>query len=151
MPQLQSSQFEITDYTEDRFEGNINVTEGNNLIFTSLAYDQGWKVYIDGERVETIKLIEGTVGFYAPEGQHTLEMKYRPDCLILGVAIQIVGLAAFALIWVLDSVKRKKLVAAGHQVYEIPAIIDITPDETAFEEAAEVTEETEATPEEKGE
>ncbi len=157
MPLLQTSQFEISDFTESRFEGKINIAEGDNLVFTSLAYDEGWKVYVDGERVETMKLIEGTVGFYAPDGEHTLEMKYRPDCLYLGIALQIVGLAAFAVIWVLEALQRKKLVAAGHPVYEIPVIVcegeqtEIAPDEAAFDEAAKEITTTEETPEEKGE
>lgn len=137
MPILAESQFEITDYTESKFEGNINVNAGDELIFTSLAYDKGWKIFVDGESVETVKLIGGTVGFECPEGQHDLLIKYRPDEMYIGITISIAGVIAFAAVWVLEAFWRKKQIAGGREVY-LPIYTDyenVAPDTSAFEEA----------------
>ncbi len=165
MPRLQTSRFNIQDYTESYFEGTINIAEDDNVVFTSIAYDEGWKIYLDGQEIDTFKLIDGTIGFYAEEGEHTLVMKYRPDCLYIGIALQISGIVMFALIWIFEALHRRELIRIGHPVYEISEHCDTgsepVPDETAFdaaeEEKTKITVaqqaeiETEETPEEKGE
>ena len=63
-------------------------------------------------------------------------MKYRPNCLYIGVALQISGLVMFALIWIFEAIRRRDLVKAGHPVYcpVSETIPECLPDETAFEE-----------------
>ena len=144
MSELGDSQFNIEKYTESYFEGTIDMSEGDSLVFTSIAYDEGWKVMLDGKEVETVKLIDGTVGFKAEPGSHTLVMKYRPDCLYLGVALQIVGIILFAAVWVLEVIWRKKQLAAGANIY-VPSDVSCepcVPDAAAFEEIQEEKEET---------
>ncbi len=135
MPTLAESAFEIDRYNDDFFSGSINIADGDELVFTSIPYDKGWKIYTDGERIDTVKLIDGTVGFTLSEGEHSLVMKYRPDCLYIGLAVSAAGLAAFAAAWIVSERLRSKKLAAGHPVY-CPAETggDICPPElTAFE------------------
>lgn len=121
MPALRDSSFMIHEYNDDRFEGTINVKKGDTLIYTSIPYDEGWKVYADGERVEKLtKLIDGTIGFELPVGEHTLEMKYRPDCLYLGIFISVIGGLSFAVAWFMTELFRKKAIDRGVSVYVIP-------------------------------
>ena len=75
-------------------------------------------------------------------------MKYRPDVLYVGIGIQIVGVILFAAVWVLDSLSRKKRLAAGEEIFtpvDINAPEVCLPDETAFE-TAEASEENEEAP-----
>ncbi len=153
MPQLGESQFKIDSYTESKFEGTINMTGDDSLVFTSIAYDEGWKVYLDGEEVELIKLIGGTIGFYAPAGEHELTMKYRPDCLTLGLALSALGLVLFIGAWIVDHYMRRAHIKAGREIYvpviaeeEIPTQLEIF-DEAALDAELEIAPET--TPEQK--
>ena len=139
MPLLAGSQFEIDNYTESKFEGTINIKDGNELVFTSIAYDEGWQVYVDGEKVEKVKLIGGTIGFDCPEGQHDLVLKYRPTCMYIGIAISVAGFVAFVLLWIIEGLWRKEQLQAGRDVY-CPIYTDyesFSPDETAYSEALE--------------
>ena len=135
MPLLSESGYDIEKHTESSFSGKINVSEGDELIFTTIAYDEGWKIYVDGKKVEPVKVIGGLLAFKAEAGEHTLKMKYRPDCLTLGIILQVIGIAAFAAVWVVDSLQRKKLIALGREIYFIPDINDdpCTPDEACFD------------------
>ena len=45
---------EVTKYNDTLIEGNVDVKK-NNLMFTSIAYDEGWKVLVDGKEVKTKK------------------------------------------------------------------------------------------------
>lgn len=141
MPELLSSSYMIHEYTDDHFEGTIDVKKGDELIYTSIPYDEGWKVYADGERVEIQKLINGVVGFSLEEGEHTLELKYRPDCLYLGIFISILGGISFAAAWLLTEYLRDYKLKNGWSVYSVPYRGDVReddipalPDPEAFEE-----------------
>ena len=143
-PLLSESPFMIHEYSDDRFEGTLNVKKGDELIYTSIPYDEGWKVYVDGKRVEIEKLIDGVIGFETCAGEHHLEMKYRPDCLYLGTFVSIAGLVAFCAIWFCDEYMRKKRLSEGTPVYVIPSLGDTKlddipelPDPDAFEGAVE--------------
>ncbi len=121
MPRLSESQFNIEKYTESKFEGKINMTGDDSLVFTSIAYDEGWKIYIDGKPVEPVKLLGGTIGFYAPSGEHDLVMKYRPDCLYLGIFLSTVGTLLFASIWISEYFYRKTQIKNGREIYSLEA------------------------------
>ena len=138
MPPLSESTFEIETFKDDCFKGSINISHGDNLVFTSIPYDEGWEIYADGERVEIIKLIDGTVGFMLDSGEHSLVMKYRPNCLYIGLSVTALGLAAFAAAWVVTEQLRKRKLAAGHPVYcPEAADSDICPPEISVFESAE--------------
>ncbi|MCD7748387.1 MAG: YfhO family protein [Firmicutes bacterium] len=52
--ELSESLFEIEEYTADSFTGTITVAEGDELIYTSIPYDEGWVITVDGVEVQPI-------------------------------------------------------------------------------------------------
>lgn len=144
LPTLSESSYMIHEFSDDHFEGTITVQKGDELIYTSIPYDEGWKIYCDGERVDIQKLIGGTIGFELSEGEHTLEMKYRPDCLYLGVFISVLGGLSFAAAWFLTEYLRHKRLLEGVPVYCVPDRGDtknddlpVIPDPEAFDDDTE--------------
>ncbi len=127
MPRLAESGYNITSHTDTSFEGTINVKEGDELIFTTIAYDEGWQIYLDGETVDTVKALGGLIAFYAEPGEHTLEMKYCPDVLVLGVIINVCGVVIFAGVWAIDAILRKRYTEAGREVYCPEVEIELIP------------------------
>lgn len=117
MPLLGENQYQIESYREDSFTGTITVTENKNLVFTSIPYDEGWNIYANGEKITPVKLLDGVIGFYLDPGEYTLELKYWPSCLSIGLIGSVVGLCAFAAAWVLSEQYRKRKLAAGYPVY----------------------------------
>jgi uncharacterized membrane protein YfhO len=86
----------ITEFEDDYIEGTINVPEGQTLLFTSITFDEGWIVKVDGEEKELIKTNDGFIAVEIEEGTHNVTFKYRPKCYVYGSAISIFGLFAFA-------------------------------------------------------
>ena len=113
MQRLNASPYEITASTEDTFIGTIHVNEGQELIYTSIPYDAGWVVKIDGAIVETEEIVGALMGFRTTPGNHTLEMEYRPRCVTYGTWISLCGLTAFASIclgeWLWNKRKQKSV------------------------------------------
>ena len=108
MKRLNASRYEIQTSTEDSFIGVIRVEEGQELIYTSIPYDEGWQVKIDGAVVETEEIVSALIGFRTTPGEHTLEMEYRPDCVTYGTYISLFGISLFAIICVVDWIVNKK-------------------------------------------
>ncbi len=106
--ELSSSQFVIDEYTEDSFEGSIDVAVGDELIYTTIPYDTGWEIKVDGEEVDLIETLGATISFYAEPGTHTLTLEYRPDCVIYGRLISLFGLVIFIGVCVIDYVIRRR-------------------------------------------
>ena len=111
--QLKSNpQFEITEYTERNLKGNIKTEKEAQTIQTTIPYDEGWKVYVDGKEVEIYKTFDALIAFdIDTAGEHTLELKYSPKIYKVGITISVIGLIAFIAICAVDFVilrRRKK-------------------------------------------
>ena len=78
---LKKNQIEYTKYKDNIIEGTINV-EKNQLIFTSIPYDTNWKISIDGERVNAIRILDSLIGIEVRPGKHKIKMEYKSNFLI---------------------------------------------------------------------
>ena len=105
MSRLGQNQFKIEEYTEHSFEGTYTASRADELVLTTLAYDNGWKVWVDGERVETTKalgaLMAFRVGGEAGE-EHDIRMVYAPRSFIVGMIVSIISILLFIALIILD-------------------------------------------------
>lgn len=114
-------QFNISsdESTEDHLVGTISTSNEEQTILTTIPYDKGWNVYVDGERVETYETLGALMAFDIDEdGDHTLEMKYWPREYTLGLIVSIFGIIAFVAICTADFVLKKTLLKNRLKVYE---------------------------------
>ena len=96
----------IEEYGNDYVKGTIDLPAGQELIFTTIPYDEGWKVYIDGEEVETVKVLDSLLAVPSTEGYHEISFVYRPDCAVYGGILSVIGILAFVLLVVWSRVRR---------------------------------------------
>ncbi len=105
MTRLSKNQFQITDYTESSFAGTYRASRKNDLVLTTIAYDNGWEVYVDGERVESEKAFGALLAFHVggDAGEvHQIELVYRPRAVHFGLIVTLVSLLLFIALLVLD-------------------------------------------------
>lgn len=91
----------VEKHSDTKITGTLTA-EDNMTVFTTIPYDEGWKIYVDGKRVNTYKAIETMVAFDVAPGEHTIVMKYRPGVFFAGIAISTLGVALFVLLVILD-------------------------------------------------
>lgn len=103
--ELKAGGFNVTEYSDTKLVGTLNA-ESDKTVLTTIPYDSGWKVYVDGEKVETYKSVETFVGFDISEGNHTIVMKYRPTILYIGILTSLSGVGLFVILIILDKKKR---------------------------------------------
>jgi uncharacterized membrane protein YfhO len=101
-------QIDPENYREDYLPGTLTTTKANQLITTTIPFDKGWQITVDGKKVETIELANALVGYYIEEpGEHEIEMKYCPKELVLGVAVSIVSTLIFFLLIIFEKKLRR--------------------------------------------
>lgn len=98
----------LTEWSDTRLEGTVTSQEFG-LLYTSIPYDKGWTVKIDGQPVNTRKLFDTFLTFDVPSGTHTITFEYTPQGLYLGGMISAVSGALLAVLWLTgrNTTKRK--------------------------------------------
>ena len=116
LDKLASEQLAIDDGWENtRFSGTLTTSADDRLILTTLSYDKGWQICVDGEPVETQKTLDALISFRIEKaGEHRITLVYRPTSYVLGATISIVSLALFILIIIFE----KKLRALADRVFD---------------------------------
>ena len=94
---LKQHPLEIESFSEDHLKGTV-IAEDDGILFTSITYEPGWTVYVDGEKTEPVKLVDALIGVPMKAGIHSVEMKFFPKGLTEGILISIAGIAAVVLI-----------------------------------------------------
>ena len=91
--EMKKNQLEIITYKKDNYiKGKINVTKDKTTLFTSIPYDDGWRVFVDGKKVKYDKLLTAFIGVDLTEGEHIIEFKYIPKGFIIGSIISFISL-----------------------------------------------------------
>lgn len=111
---------DITDYSDTKIEGSIEAQE-DCMMYTSIPYDGGWTVYVDGKKAEVTSLKDALMCVPLSAGKHDIKMTYCPPGFITGSIITVSALALFVLIWVFEPKmklwleRRKKTSAAAEE------------------------------------
>ena len=104
---LQSGQMEYTKFTDTEIEG-IFVAEENEILFTSIPYDEGWSVYIDGKEVSEENIIRNSdalLGIKVSSGEHNISLKYSIPGLKIASIISLVFVISLIILYILKTKK----------------------------------------------
>ena len=95
---------------DDNIFGTMTTTSSDQSVLTTIPYDEGWQVYVDGERVEIYETLDALMAFdVAESGEHTVELKYMPTVYRLGALLSIFAIIVFLVIIVIDFILKKTL------------------------------------------
>ncbi len=93
---------------DDHLFGTLKTTNKNQMIFTSIPYDEGWKVTVDGRPVEIFETADALVAFnVADAGNHEIDLEYMPDTYVMGMTISYICIGIFVLLLLLYPILRK--------------------------------------------
>ena len=99
--------------TDHHIFGSIKTDVDSKSVMTTIPYDEGWKVYIDGERVETYPILGTSLMAFdiADEGEHTVVFLYEPDIYVASIIVSMISTAIFVALIIIDTRKKKKAAA----------------------------------------
>ena len=72
---LNAQTMQLTDMTDRKIEGKIQVQNAGRLIL-SVPADEGWTLYVDGKETEIEPLADALVGVHLEKGSHTIKLCY---------------------------------------------------------------------------
>jgi uncharacterized membrane protein YfhO len=118
---IQANQLVINeDYKEDDIRGTITTNKNNQTVMTTIPYDEGWQIYVDGKKVEIKETLDALITFEIENtGEHNVRMVYRSTAFTLGIAITIASLSGFILIIIFED-KLKRLAIIRYFCVEDP-------------------------------
>lgn len=95
---LKDNGITITKWEDVKIQGSVEL-ERAGAFFTSIPYDKGWTILVDGKEIAGRKMLEAFLGFDIPAGSHEITFLYAPPGSRLGawvtaVSAVFVGIAA---------------------------------------------------------
>ncbi len=114
-PQFDSSaSIKVKDYLNDKITYDFSARTNQFAVFSEIYYPRGWDAYLDGNKVDYLKVDYALRGMTIPAGQHTIEFRFEPSSYKTGNLLTLIGsLLAYGLLIaaiVMDRRKKKPLI-----------------------------------------
>ncbi len=107
------------DWKDDHITGTYTTTSDSTTVLSTLPHDEGWKIYVDGEKVEYTKALNALISFEIESaGEHEIEFKYAPATFTLGMTVSVLSLVLFILIMIFEK-------ALSEVWYRVTAEVDV--------------------------
>ena len=101
---LNSQPLKVSEWKDTYIKGTVDATNAG-LLYTSIPYEEGWTIYLDGNEVEPGKICkDALIGISVTPGKHTVEFSYTPKGFVPGIIITFVSLILLVFL-----VKREKI------------------------------------------
>ncbi len=114
---LDSQGMEVTSFSSTEIEGDITAKEGQ-MFMTSIPYDDGWHIYVDGEETDTWIILDGFLGAELEPGEHEIKMVYRCPGMLKGFFLTVLGILCLIGLYRIESGKTD--VAALAKKWKLP-------------------------------
>ena len=82
---------QITRYEPNRIDIRTKA-DGPSLLVLGENHYPGWRTYVDGRAVDTVRVDYNLRGAVLPAGEHLVEFSYEPKSVIIGAAISLLML-----------------------------------------------------------
>lgn len=113
--ELKRQPLEIESFREDRLKGTVTAEE-DGILFTTISWEPGWTILVDGVKTEPVPVAnDALIGIPMSKGSHTVEMKFFPKGLALGLIVSPFGILAVVLIGLYERKNRKVML---NRLYE---------------------------------
>lgn len=104
---LSHGTMDIETFDETYIKGTVNAAE-DKMLYTSVNYDDGWTVKVDGKEVHKEKIGGALMGINLTAGMHTIEMSYTPKGLFIGAAVTAAAVVVLILFVLISALTKKK-------------------------------------------
>ncbi|MCL2508036.1 MAG: YfhO family protein [Oscillospiraceae bacterium] len=107
---LKAGQLNVTVFEDTHIAGTFKA-RGGGLLYTSIPYDEGWKITVDGQRVplsDYVRIGDALLGINVTSGDHAIEMKYEPVGFRFSCTVSVLSFIALVAFMILVSILRKR-------------------------------------------
>ena len=104
---LKNHNITITKHSETNIEIKTTAKEQDVLV-TTIPYDKGWRVTVNGKKVTPIKTIDSLMTIKLSTGKQHIVLRYIPRGFILGIVVSILTLIGLVVLIIKKRKNRKK-------------------------------------------
>lgn len=90
LAERRSTAVSIHSFRQTRIEGTARINQKGIVVFQT-PFDAGWHAFSDGRATPTLKVDAGLLGVALENGEHRIELRYRPPLLYAGAAVTILS------------------------------------------------------------
>ena len=101
-----SVELENIAYQGNYLTGTCNTDESSFLVL-SLPYDEGWRVFVNGQNVKTYSVNGGFVGFGIEAGNNQIEMYFTPVGFKQGAIIYLIEIIGYVALIIHEKLKTR--------------------------------------------
>jgi hypothetical protein len=105
--QIDSERADVTKHEPNRLEVHTT-SSAPGILVLSENYFPGWRVYVDGQPAQLLRVNYNLRGVLLPQGEHAVSFVYRPWSVLIGVIVSLLTLAVLLL-----PVRRRRRVASN--------------------------------------
>ncbi len=101
----------LTETFDDTYISGRVTAKNNCILYTSIPYDKGWNIIIDGEKLSEEKIIkfgEGLLAAKLEKGNHTVEFVYEAPGFKTGLIISLATLIVIIALILITGARNKK-------------------------------------------
>lgn len=102
-----SSSITIEKAEDGFFKAAVNTSQ-DALILSTIPYERGWSLLVDGERAEIAPYQDAFVSIPVTAGPHTIELSFQAPGIVTGGILSGTGLAVFIVACGIGVIRRKK-------------------------------------------
>ena len=139
---LNQSPMHLTSWKDTKLSGTVSAAK-EGMLFTSIPFDKGWTVKVDGEKVETRKAFGAFLAIDVSAGDHVIDFSYFPKGLKTGGLISGGSIVILILRWFLRrEMERREARKRMEQIRNMQQEAEDDPDEEPeFEEIPDLDDE----------
>ena len=139
---LNQSPMHLTSWKDTKLSGTVSAAKAG-MLFTSIPFDKGWTVKVDGEKVETRKAFGAFLAIDVSAGDHVIDFSYFPKGLKTGGLISGGSIVILILLWFLRrEMERREARKRMEQIRNMQQEAEDDPDEEPeFEEIPDLGDE----------
>ena len=99
---LKEGQMQIESINDGYIKADISVKDDKRILFTSIPYDKGWTVKVNGEKTEISPILnDAFISIVLPgKGSYKLEFEYEASGSRAGIAISVISLLLLGAVYV---------------------------------------------------
>ncbi len=102
---LQKNVMDVTKFEDTYVEGTATAEKDGQYLFTTIPYEEGWTITVNGKEVKQEKVLESLIAVPLEKGENTITFKFLPKYYI--EALIITGFGVILLVFVfLTEVKK---------------------------------------------
>lgn len=128
---------QITSFEDTALEGTVNADRDGQLLFTTIPYENGWSINVNGRTVSPEIVLDSLIAIPLEKGENRISMNFSPNYWRLSIIVTLFGGLMLMLI-VLFEYKN------GRLVKKVITAVDGKPDErneASAQAAADIHEE----------